>query len=100
MSILRDIVRQYWVNLIAAGVFACVALRYCCLNDAFALNRHLEWLVLVFVGMVMFIGSEQWSEWAGHFSVIRWQWVPTPPWLIRLVGGILLVCFTIALYRV
>ena len=100
MSLLRDILRQYWVNLLAIGVFVCAAVRYCCLNDAFAVNSHLEWLVVAFVGMVMFVGSEVWSEWADHFDIDRWKWIPTPPWFIRLVGGTVLVYFTIALFCV
>ena len=100
MNLLRDILRQYWANFLAIGVFGCAVLRYCCLNDAFAMNIHLEWLVVAFVGMVMFVGSEALSEWADHFDIDRWKWIPTPPWYIRLVGGILLVCFTVALHRV
>ncbi len=48
----------------------------------------------------MFVGSEAWSEWADHFDIDRWKWIPTPPWFIRLVGGTMLVYFTIALFRV
>ena len=100
MSDLRDIVRQYWANLLAVGVFVCAFERYCCFEDAFAMNRHLEGLIFAFVGMVMFVGSEVWAEWGGHFDVARSQWLPVPPWFFRFVGGIVLVFFTIALFRV
>ena len=46
MSLLRDILRQYWANLLAIGVFVCAAMRYCGLNAAFALNSHIEWILL------------------------------------------------------
>ena len=64
MSLLRDILRQYWANLLAIGVFVRAFERYCCFEDAFAMNRHLEGLIFAFVGMVMFVGSEVWRKWA------------------------------------
>ena len=99
-SFLRDILRQYWVKLLAIGVFVCAAVRYCGLNDAFDFNLHLRWIALAFGGLVMFIASEEFSEWSGRYGLSRQHWLMTPSWYIRLVGGILLVCFTIALYRV
>jgi hypothetical protein len=72
----------------------------CGLNDAFDLNLHLRWIALAFGGLVMFIASEEFSEWSGRYGASRQHWLMTPAWYIRLVGGVLLVCFTIALYRV
>jgi hypothetical protein len=100
MGALHDFLRQYWTNLLAVGVFVSAAFRYCRLNDAFDLNLHLRWIVFAFGGLVMFIGSDEWSEWSGEYGLTRQQWIMTPAWYIRLVGGILLVWFTIVLYRV
>ncbi len=99
-SILRDILKQYLVNVLAIGVFVCATVRYCRLNDGFDLNLHLRWIALAFGGLVMFIASEEFSEWSGRYGVSRQHWLMTPAWYIRLVGGILLVYFTVALYRV
>lgn len=98
MSILRDILRQYWTNLLALAVFACAFARYWQLN-AVEPHHHLEPLVLAFVGFCMFAFSETLSEWGDHFDLDRWKWIPTPPWFIRLVGGILLLYFAVALFR-
>ncbi len=100
MNVLRDLLRQYWANLMVVGVFVYAAFRYCQLNDAFDLNRHLRWIVFAFGGMVMFIGSDEWSEWSGHYGLTRQHWIMAPGSYFRLVGGVLLVWFTIALHRV
>ncbi|MGO9108665.1 MAG: hypothetical protein ACLP9L_05475 [Thermoguttaceae bacterium] len=98
MGLLRDILRQYWAKLLAIGVFACAAVKYCLLNDAFDLNRHLAMVVLAFGGLVAFIANDEWSDWIGYYSVIHLQWLTMPPWFIRLIGCIVLVFFTVALY--
>ncbi len=98
--LLRDFMQQYWVNLLAVGLFVCAAVRYCRLNDAFDINRHLEWIALAFGGLVMFIASEEFSEWSGRYGVSRQHWLMTLAWYIRLLGGTVLVYFTIALFRV
>ena len=87
MSILRDIVRQYWANLLATGVFVCAAVRYCSLNDAFDLNLHLRWIALAFGGLVMFIASEEFSEWSGRYGLSRQHWLMTPSGYIRLLAA-------------
>ena len=99
MDLLRDIVRQYGLKLVAVGVFVLAAVKYCRLNDAFDLNQHLEMVVFAFGGLVAFIASDEWSDWTGHYGLTRQHWLRMPPWFIRVIGGIVLVHFTVALYR-
>jgi hypothetical protein len=99
MDLLRDILRRYGTNLVAIGVFACAAVSYCRLNDAFDLNRHLEMIALAFGGLVAFIASEEWSDWTGQYGLSRQQWFSTPAWIVRVIGGIMLVYYTIVLFR-
>lgn len=98
MNLLRDILRQYGAKLVAIGVFACAAVKYCRFHDAFDLNRHLELIILAFGGLVMFIASDEWSDWSGGYGLTRQDWISMSPWHIRVVGGIMLVVATLALY--
>jgi hypothetical protein len=99
MNLLKDILRQYGANLVALGVFVGAVVRYCQLKDAFDLNDHLRLIVFAFAGCVAFVGSEEWAEWSGGYGFTRQQWWMTPAWLIRMTGGITLVYYTVALYR-
>jgi hypothetical protein len=99
MDLLRDIVRQYGLKLVAVGVFVLAAVKYCRLNDAFDLNQHLEMVVFAFGGLVAFIASDEWSDWTGRYGLTRQRWIMLPPWFVRGIGGIVLVYFTVALYR-
>ena len=99
MDRLRDILRQYWAQLLAIGVFTCALAKYCRLNNAFDFNDHLEMIACAFAGLVAFIAGDVWSDWTEHYDVARLRWFTTPPWLVRMAGGIVLVCFTVALYR-
>src|SRR5271166_4220959 len=86
MDVVRDILRQYWAKLLAIGVFACAAARYCRLNDAFDLNRHLELIFMAFAGLVAFIASDEWSDWTGQYALTRRQFFTIPSWIIRVIG--------------
>jgi len=99
LCLLRDFLRQCWANLLAIGVFVCAAVKYCCLRDAFDLNRHLELILYAFGGLVMFIASDEWSDWTGHYGMTRLTWIATPAWFLRVAGLVTLVFYTIALYR-
>jgi hypothetical protein len=99
MDLLKDIIRQYGANLVALAVFAAAAVRYCRLHDAFDINDHLGMVVFAFGGFAAFIGSEEWSDWSGRYGLTRQQWWTTPAVYIRVGGGILLVYYTVALYR-
>jgi len=99
MDLLRDILWQYGAKLAAIGVFACAAVKYCRLNDAFDLNHHLEKIFFAFAGLAAFIAGDDWSDWTGRYGLTRRQWIAMPSWLVRVTGGIVLVYFTIALYR-
>ena len=86
-------------SILALGIFACTAVKYWRLDEAFDLNDHLRLIILAFAGLVAFVGSEEWSEWTGRYGWTRQQWWMTPSWYIRMTGGIMLVYHTTALYR-
>ncbi len=98
MDIIKDILRQYWLHVLALIVLICAAIRYWLLGDYFEINR-LRLMIFAFGGFVAVVASEEFSDWTGHYGFTRAQWFSTPSWYIRLVGGIALVYCTIALYR-
>jgi uncharacterized protein YjeT (DUF2065 family) len=100
MALPRGILRQYGLNLLAIGIFIIALVRYCRLNDAFDFNPHLRMIAFAFGGLVMFIASDAWSDWTGGYGLTRQQWLALPAWFIRIAGGVLLVYFTVALYRI
>ena len=100
MDIIKDILRQYGANILACLVFAVAAVRFWwlggCLNFE---SNHLRDFILAFAGLMAFVASDQWSDWTGQYGFTRKQWLAAPSSLIRLVGGIALVYFTVALFR-
>ena len=56
-------------------------------------------MLLAVGGFVMFVASEEFSDWTGGYGFTRQQWYTTPSWYIRLVGGIMLVACTWSLYH-
>ncbi len=98
MDIIKDILRQYWLHILALAVLVCAAVRYWLLGNYCEMN-HLRSMVFAFGGFMAVVASEEFSEWSGQCGFTRAQWFSTPTWYIRLVGGIALVYYTVALYR-
>jgi hypothetical protein len=98
MDVIKDILRQYWLNALAAVLLACAAVRYWRLGDYFE-SHQLRLMLLAFGGFVAVVASEEFSDWTGHCGFTRAQWFTTPSWYIRIVGGIVLGFCTLALYR-
>ena len=96
MDLIKDILRQYWLHALALAVLVCAAVRYWRLGDPLQAN-HLRLMLLAFGGFVAVVASEEFSDWTGHYGLTRAQWLTTPSWWIRLIGGIVLVYCTIAL---
>jgi hypothetical protein len=96
--VLRDLFRQYWLHALALAVCVCATIRYWQLGDYFETTR-LRLMIFAFGGFVAVVTSEEFSEWTGRYGLTRAQWLMTPDWFIRFVGGISLLYCTIALYR-
>jgi hypothetical protein len=79
-------------------VLVCAAVRYWRLGNYFETN-HLRLTIFAFGGFVAVVGSEEFSDWTGHYGLTRAQWFTTPSRYIRMVGGFALIYCTIALYR-
>ena len=98
MDLIKDILRQYWLQALALLVLISAAVRYWRLGNYFEFDR-LRLMIFAFGGFVAFVASEEFSDWTGQYGFTRSQWYTTPSWYIRLVGGIALVYCTLALYR-
>ena len=95
MDLIKMFVRQYWLNLLAAGVFAADVFRYVRLGRW---EQQLVPLAFAVFGFVCVVASEEVADWTGSYGWTRQQWRRRPPGAVRLTGGILLFLATIVLY--
>jgi hypothetical protein len=98
MDLLKDILRQYWLQILALLVLIAAVIRYWYLGDCLEVQR-LRLMLLAAAGFVATVASEEFSEWTGHYGLTRSQWYTAPEWYIRFVGGLALVFCTVGLYR-
>ena len=98
MDVIKDILRQYGLNGLALAVLVCAAVCYWRLGNYFEIN-HLRLMIFAFGGFVAVVASDEFSDWTGRYGFTRAQWFTTPSSYIRLLGGIALVYYTLALYR-
>ncbi|NLF08431.1 MAG: hypothetical protein GX594_10690 [Pirellulaceae bacterium] len=96
MNLIKDILRQYWPNVLALLFLLCAAYRYWMLGEYF---DNIRLMIFAFGGFVAVVASEEFSDWTGRYGFTRKQFFTTPEAYIRIGGGIVLVYCTLALYR-
>jgi hypothetical protein len=96
MEMIKDILRQFWMNLVALVVLIAAVARYV------QLGRWEQLLVpfaIAVFGFVCVIASEEVSDWTGRHGWNRQQWWQYPGTVVQAAGGIALVVATVVLYR-
>ena len=95
MDLLKDILRQYWVNVLACVVFLAALVRYVQLAGW---EQHPVPFASAGFGFVCVIASDEVAEWTGHYGWTRQQWRQYPDSVIRFAGGVTLIVATTVLY--
>jgi len=95
MDLLKDIFRQYWLNMLGFAVFLAAALRYIRLAEW---EQRLVPFALAAFGFVCVIASEEVAEWTGRYGWTREQWWQYPGSFVRLAGGVILIVATFVLF--
>jgi hypothetical protein len=106
MTLIRDILRQYWTHMLAIVVFICAAVRYWRLGDFFG-EDHASAISLVVVGLILVLYGDEWTasplddserltrdhDWLQRRSYTYRSWAGP------VLGGIALIWGAIWLYR-
>ena len=96
LDLITMFLRQYWLNLLAAGVFAAYLIRYVRLAEW---EPRLAPFAFAAFGFVSVVASQEVAEWTGRYGWTRQQWWQDPPSYVRFTGGVMLIVATIVLYR-
>jgi hypothetical protein len=96
MDLIKLFLRQYWLNLLACGVFAADVVRYVRLAEW---EQRLAPFAFAAFGFVSVVASEEVADWTGRYGWTRQQWWQDPPSYVRFTGGVMLIVATIVLYR-
>ena len=75
MELLKDFLRQYWLNMVAFAIFVAALIRYVQLAQW---EQELVPFVVAFFGFVCVIASEEVSDWTGRYGWTRQQWRQYP----------------------
>jgi hypothetical protein len=94
-DLIKDLVRQYWLNMLAIAMFVAALLRYVRLGGW---EEHLVPFASAVFGLVCVIASEEVAEWTGGYGWTRQQWRQYPSAFVRFAGGVALVVATVVLY--
>ncbi len=95
MDLVKNIVRQYWLNMLAMAIFLAAIARYVYLGKW---EEHLGLFAFAAMGFVCVIASEEVAEWSGSYGWTHEQWRHYPHSVIRFFGGVSLVVTTVLLY--
>jgi len=95
MDLIRGLVRQYWVNILALVVFLAALIRYVRLAGW---EQHLVPFAWAAFGLVCVVASDEVAEWTGRYGWTRQQWWQHPSTFVRFSGGLILVVATVVLY--
>jgi hypothetical protein len=106
MSVIRDLLRQYWTHSLAIVVFLCAAVRYWQLGN-YLDEDHLQPFLFTVAGLTLVALGDEWTampsgpednpmadaDWPARRSFTYHTW------LGPVLGGIALTWGTVALYR-
>lgn len=95
MELIKDFLRQYWINIIAFAVFLAALLRYIQLARW---EQHFTPFAVAAFGFICVIASEEVAEWTGRYGWTRQQWWNYPSNYVRVAGGVALLVATVVLY--
>jgi hypothetical protein len=96
MEMIKDILRQFWLNMVALAVLIAAVVRYVQLGKW---EQLLVPFAIAAFGFVCVIASEEVSDWTGRYGWTRQQWWQYPGTVVRFAGSIALVVATVVLYR-
>ena len=65
MELLTDIVRQYWLNIVASAIFVAALVRYVRLAQW---EQQLVPFAVAAVGFVCVVASDEVSDWTGRYG--------------------------------
>ena len=97
MDLIRDFLRQYWLNFLAFLVFLAALVRYVGLAGW---EQHLVPFAVAAFGFVCVVASDEVADWTGRYGWTRQQWRQYPSTFVRFAGGVALVVATVVLYRI
>ena len=106
MGLIKDILRQYWANILAGTVFACAAWRFWRLGKWLEQDR-LDPFLLALAGFVAILAGSEWTGWTsegwGENVTSDRNWLRQRPHTFRspgfrILGAVMLVWGTIQLY--
>ncbi len=95
MELFKDILRQYWLNMVAFAIFVAALTRYVQLAKW---EQHLVPFAVASFGFVCVVASDEVSDWTGRYGWTRQQWWQYPPNFVRFAGGVALVVASVMLY--
>lgn len=106
MTVIKDILRQYWTQIFAIVAFACAAVRYWRLGNHFE-EANVEGIVFALTGLVLVLQGDEWtaSPWGDSERLTRDRaWLRRRSFTYRswtgpVVGGIALIWGLVVLYR-
>ena len=88
-------IRMYWVELIAAVVFAAAVWRYIQMAEWEAQLTPFAWAAFGFAGVA---ASEEVASWTGRYGWTRDRWLEYPGHWVKFFGAIALAIGAVRLY--
>ena len=85
MDLIKEFVRQYWLNMLAFAMFLAALIRYVHLAGW---EQHLVPFASAAFGFVCVIASDEMAEWTGRYGWSRQQWRQHPSSFVRFAGGV------------
>ena len=96
MELLKDILRQYWANMVAFAVLVAAVVRYVRLAQW---EQQLVPFAVAAFGFVCVVASDEVSDWTGRYGWTRQTWRQYPAYFVRFAGGVALAVATAVLYH-
>ncbi len=86
------------INLVAIGLFIVVAVTEW-REHAKEWEKYVKIWSFCFVGLVMFLCSEEFAQWTGRWGTSHQDFYRQPAWYVKLSGGILFLISAVILLR-
>lgn len=95
MQNLKELLRQYWPNLLAVCVLGLAVARYVNLGQW---EHNIAPMAFAALGALSVVASDEVVEALGQYGWTRDQWRVLPSVIIRILGACILAVATIVLY--
>ncbi len=95
MALIKQVFRQYWLNILAFAMCLAAIVRYARLAEW---EQNFVPVASAVFGFACVVASDEVVEWTGRYGWTRQQWRQYPGTSVRVAGILGLVVGTIILY--